>query len=283
MIKYLLAALALIISLHSFGQTSSSFLFKVTKTNFKLTLNDGIVLDCTKFVPSDTAAGGLPAVIFLHGFGGSKNENLSKKGYYTFAFSMRGQGKSTGYSNLISRTEMNDLTRVIDYIRNEPSVDRDKIALMGSSQGGILSLMAACSGVNVRCVVSDLSSPEFASSWIENGSVKITLFWSLNYDSTIVRYSNEVKNYRRWILSDKKEKWDSLSNYLPEYRDFLLKIKKLDVPVLISNSWQDKFFNTLGVIKASYLINVPFKMYFGEVPGHGSDTVYSESWEAETK
>jgi predicted acyl esterase len=283
LIKYFLPAIAILISLHTYGQTGSNSFFKVTRADFKLTLKDGVILDCTKYIPNDTAAGGLPAVIFLHGFGGSKNdviqfaENLSKKGYYSFAFSMRGQGKSTGYSNLISRTEMNDLIQVIDYIKKEPSVDTDKIALIGSSQGGILSLMAACSRVNVRCVISDLSSPEFASSWIENGSVKITLFWSLNYDSTIVRYSNEVKNYRRWILSDKKDKWDSLSNYLPEYRDFLLKIKNLNVPVLISNSWQDKFFNTLGVIKASYLISVPFKMYFGEVPGHGSDTVYSET------
>jgi predicted acyl esterase len=284
LMKYLLIILLLIIIIHNaHGQTSSNSLLPVSKTDFKLTLKDGIILDCTKFIPNTSNTGGFPAVIFLHGFGGSKNdvipfaENLAKKDYYTFAFSMRGQGNSTGLSNLISRTEMNDLEQVIEYVRNEQSVNKDKIALMGSSQGGILSFMAACSGVNVQCAVSDLSSPEFASSWIENGSVKITLFWSLNYDSSIVRYSREVKNYRRWILSDRKDKWDSLSNYLPEYRDFLLKVKNLNTPVLFANAWQDKFFNTLGVIKASYLLNAPFKMYFGEIPGHGSDTVESET------
>lgn len=255
----------------------------ITRTDFKLKLEDGVILDCSKFIPNSAPPGGLPAVIFLHGFGGSKNdviqfaENLAKEKYYTFAFSMRGQGKSTGKSNLISRTEMNDLIKVIEYVKGEQSVNKDKIAPIGSSQGGILSFMAACSGIDVKCAVSDLSSPEFASSLIENGSVKMTLFWSLNYDSSIVRYSDEIKNYKRWILSDKKDKWDSLSNYLPEYRDFRLKVKNLKIPVLFSNSWQDKFFNTLGIIKASYMIKAPFKMYFGPIKGHGSDTVYSES------
>lgn len=265
------------------AQNSPQVILPVSRTDFKLTLEDGVILDCTKFIPRSVPPGGLPAVIFLHGFGGSKNdviqfaEDLAKEKYCTFAFSMRGQGKSTGNSNLISRTEMNDLIQVIDYVKNEQPVNKDKIALMGSSQGGILAFMAVCSGVNVKCAVSDLSSPEFASSWIENGSVKMTLYWSLNYDSSIVRYSDEIKNYKRWILSYKKDKWDSLSNYLPEYRDFLLKVKNINVPVLFSNSWQDKFFNTLGIIKASYMINSPFKMYFGPIMGHGSDTVYSES------
>jgi predicted acyl esterase len=283
LIKYLfIISLLLIISL-SHGQTNSQTQLPVSRIDFNLTLKDGVILDCTKFIPKTANTGGFPAVIFLHGFGGSKNdvipfaENLAKKGYYTFAFSMRGQGKSTGLSSLISRIEMDDLLQVIEYIRNEKSVNKDKIALMGSSQGGILSLMAVCSGVNIKCAVSDLSSPEFALSWIENGSIKMTLFWSLNYDSSTVRYSDEVKNYKRWILSGKKDKWDSLSNYLPEYRDFLMKVKNLNTPVLFSNAWQDKFFNTLGIIKASYLINAPFKMYFGAIEGHGSDTVYSET------
>ena len=274
----------LLITVHGItAQNRIQVIPPVSRTDFKLTLEDGVILDCTKFIPQSAQPGELPAVIFLHGFGGSKNdviqfaENLAKEKYYTFAFSMRGQGKSTGKSNLISRTEMNDLIQVIDYVKNEQPVNKDKIALIGSSQGGILAFMAACSGIDVNCVVSDLASPEFASSWIENGSVKMTLFWSLNYDSSIVRYSDEIKNYKSWILSDKKDKWDSLSNYLPEYRDFQLKVKNLHTPILFSNAWQDKFFNTLGIIKASYMITSPFKMYFGPIMGHGSDTVYSES------
>lgn len=246
-------------------------------------MDDGTIIDCSKFIPQSFLPGGFPAVIFLHGFGGSKEdvipfaENLAVKGFSAFTYSMRGQGKSTGASHLISRVEMNDLIKIIGYVKNEPSVNQNKVALVGSSQGGILSFMAVSNGADVRCVVADLSSPEFASSWIENGCVKITLFWSLNYDSTIVRYSNEVADYRRWILSDKRDKWDSLEEHLPENRDFIPNVKNTSSPVFFSNAWQDKFFNTLGMIKASKLIPASFKMYFGAVQGHGSDTVYSET------
>jgi predicted acyl esterase len=281
--KYFFITAMIAFASNALPQTTINLKYTVVRADLKLTMEDGTVIDCSKFVPQSNIAGDFPAVIFLHGFGGTKNdvipfaENLAKKGYYTFTYSMRGQGNSTGYSYLISRTEMNDLFEIINYVKSEQAVNNDKIALMGSSQGGILSFMAASNGADVKCVVADLASPEFASSWLENGCVKMTLFWSLNYDSTIVRYSDDVKNYRRWILSEKKDKWDSLAAYLPEYRDFLLKVKNLKAPILVSNAWQDKFFNTGGIIKASYRVTSPFKMYFGPIEGHGSDTVYSET------
>jgi predicted acyl esterase len=282
-LKYLFISTVLLFVFNEYSRTGLNQPYPVNRKDLLLTMSDGTEIDCSEFTPESSTAGNLPAVIFLHGFGGTKNDvipfakDLAKESYFTFTYSMRGQGNSTGYSNLISRTEMSDLLEIINYVKNQPSVTKDKIALVGSSQGGILSFMAAANGADVRCVVADLASPEFASSWLENGCVKMTLFWSLNYDSTTVRYSDEVKNYRRWILSEKKDKWDSLVNYLPEYRDFMLKVKNLKAPILASNTWQDKFFNTIGMIKASYRIASPFIMYFGPIEGHGSDTIYSET------
>ncbi len=279
---FLLIVLLLIAS-SAFSQTSLNIQNPVKRTDFNLSLEDGITLDCSKFSPQTTQPEGIPAVIFLHGFGGSKNdvipfaENLAKYGYYTFTYSMRGQGSSTGLSNVISTTEMNDLLQVIDFVKSEQGVNKDRIGLTGSSQGGILSFMAASNGVDVKCIVADLASPEFASNWIENGCVKMTLFWSLNYDSTIVRYSDEAKNFKRWILSNKKDKWDSLAYYLPKDRDFTSQLENMNVPMLASNSWQDKFFNTYGMIKASGLITSSYKMYYGTIGGHGSDTTHEET------
>lgn len=283
LMKYTLIIFVLLhLSAQAFSQKSLNVLHPVSRTDFSLSLADGVVLDCSKFVPETNIEGGLPAVIFLHGFGGSKNdvipfaENLASYGYCTFAYSMRGQGNSAGFSNLISRTEMEDLIQVIEFVKNQAEVNKHRIGLTGSSQGGILSFMAAAAGADIKCIVADLASPEFASSWIENGCVKMTLFWSLNYDSTIVRYSAEAKNFKRWILSGSKDKWDSLSNYLPKNRDFTSLLKNLSAPMLSSNSWQDKFFNTYGMIKASGIITAPYKMYFGAIEGHGSDSAFEE-------
>ncbi len=274
---------AFIFTLPAYSQTSSNTVYPVMRTNFNLTLSDGVILDCSKFTPETAKTGGLPAVIFLHGFGGSKNdvnpfaENLARYGYCTFSYTMRGQGKSTGLTNLISTTEMKDLMQVIELVKSKQEINPDRIALIGSSQGGILAFMAACSGAEVKCIVADLTSPEFASNWIENGCVKMTLLWSLNYDSTIVRYSPGAKNFKRWILSNRKDKWDRLAAHLPIDRDFVSSLDEMNVPMLASNSWQDRFFNTNGIIKASNLINAPFKMYFGAIGGHGSDTAEAET------
>lgn len=270
-------------SSHLCSQKSLNVKYNVVRTDLTLPMTDGVMLDCTKFIPEGiTKESSLAAVIFCHGFGGSKNdaipfaEGLAKLGYYTFTFSMRGQGNSQGYSNLISSTEMNDMLKVIEYVKKEPVTKDDRIALSGSSQGGIISFMAGCSGADVRCIISDLASPEFASDWIENGCVKTTLFWSINYDSSIVRYNDEVKQYRNWILFDSRENWEKLSKSIIKDRDFPDKVSNLKAPIFITNNWQDKFFNALGMLRASQNIKVPFQMNFSAVQGHGSDTSGAE-------
>jgi predicted acyl esterase len=49
------------------------------------------------------------------------------------------------------------------------------------------------------------------------------------------------------------------------------------VPILITDAWQDKFFNAAGMIKATRLLKAPFLAYFGAVDGHGSDTSFAEN------
>jgi predicted acyl esterase len=258
--------------------------FSQTRIDFWLTMPDGVKLDCTKFVPEKKIIEEkFPAIIFLHGLGGSKEdvipfaENYTKYGYCTFAYSMRGQGGSTGLSNLISTLEMKDVLYVINYVQSDSNVNKDRVALVGSSQGGILAFMAACSGADVRCIVSDLSSPEFASSWLENGCIKTSLLWSLSMDSTQVRYNHKVQKFREWILTDRKKNWDRLSKYLPAGRDFTDRVEDLNCPILSSNSWQDKYFNADDIIQASESIPVQFRLYLGAVEGHGSDTTFTEN------
>jgi predicted acyl esterase len=105
----------------------------------------------------------------------------------------------------------------------------------------------------------------------------MTLFWALNYDSSNVRYSIPAKKFRKWILDDKRTSWAKLARYLPEDRDFAVMVKNLRTPILISNSWQDKFFNANGTITACASISAPYRIYLGAVRGHGSDTTFNEN------
>jgi predicted acyl esterase len=247
-------------------------------------MKDSVLIDCTKFIPEEKRpAKGWPVIMFCHGFSESKETEVpdamdqAQFGYYTFVYTMRGQGHSGGLSNLISTVEMNDLLQVLDYIKQDTSADSSCIAIFGASQGGIIPFMAVCNGARVSMVMSDLASPEFASSWIENGSIKITFFFSINYDSSVVRYTDDVQNLRRWALSKENDKWDSLAYFLSRGRDYLDKVPLCKIPVLITNAWQDKYFNAAGMIKAAKMLKVPFMAYFGAVDGHGADTSYDEN------
>jgi predicted acyl esterase len=263
--------------------TFSKRVLSYTEIDFWFTTSDNIQLDCTKCIPDGTPpSGGWPAVILCHGFGLDKYdplswaENLADNHVYSLVYSMRGQGQSGGFSNMISTTEMNDLMQMIQYVKTQPNVNPNKIGLGGSSQGGIIPFMAVCNGANVKCIDAELSSPEFASSWINNGGIKMTLLWSASYSSDIVRYNSTTGSFRSWMLSSAKDKWDSLAYYLPLNRDFANKVSSCQVPVLTSNAWQDKFFNSSGDIHAASVLAPSFRMYYGAMDGHGSDTSDAE-------
>ena len=50
-----------------------------TRYDFSLTLSDGVQLDCSKFVPGGNAPSvGYPCIIFCHGYGRSKEDDLSE-------------------------------------------------------------------------------------------------------------------------------------------------------------------------------------------------------------
>ena len=250
----------------------------VIQVDFMYAMNDGTLLDCTRFYPDGTPpAGGWPALIYCHGYGGTKFEDLSSAeeqasyGYFTLVYSMRGQGISEGQSNLISTLEMNDFIKLVNFTKSQSIVNPNRVGAVGGSQGGTIPFMAACNGTSLRCIVSDVSNPKFASDWMYNKSIKMTLLWTLSYDSTIVRYNPLLKAFRTWILADTPDKFDSLATFIPQNRDFSGIVGNNTAPIIISTVWQDKFFDTKPMIDAIPFITPDKRMYFGTFDAHGAD------------
>ena len=265
---------------------SNSDALPVTRIDFTVTLRDGTILDALKFIPQGTPpAGGWPTVVFVHGYGDNK-ETLAgfaaaqaEYGYYTTTFSMRGQGHSTGLSNLISTTEAQDMIEFINFIKQDTpnGINPNNILVMGGSQGGLVPYMACTMGMNVRTIISALAPPNFATSWIENGCIKMTLLWTVEYTPDTARYTPQVARMSDWIYSPAKQYWDSLAFYLPQNRDFMNGIANNRVPLIMEGSWQDKFFNASGIMKASALnTGSIFRLYLGAVQGHGGDNSPTE-------
>ena len=104
------------------------------------------------YVP-ENAGEKLPAVIFSHGFGGNYRvgaqyaEILAENGYAVYCFDFCGGSpgsRSDGSTLEMSAfTEKDDLDAVIETIRGLDYIDGDNIFLMGSSQGGAVSAIAA--------------------------------------------------------------------------------------------------------------------------------------------
>jgi predicted acyl esterase len=263
----------------------------VIKQDFMITLRDNVQMDCSKFYPSEPnpyLPNGYPTVIMVHGYGDRKEtlegfaSSQSSYGYVVYTYSVRGQGNSGGLSNLISTTEAQDLIEFVNFIRTDfqTGLDTSKILIMGGSQGGTIPYIAACmGGLKVKTFISALTSPEFASSWIENGSIKMTFLWTIDYPSDTARYSPQVLAMRNWVYSSAPDKWDSLAYWLPKDRNFTSIVSQNTIPIMMENAWQDKFFNAKGNINNIPFVTSPKRYYFGAVRGHGGDySTTEDTW-----
>jgi predicted acyl esterase len=261
--------------------------FQIIRKDTMIAMSDGIKLDVSVFYPDTTKpTAGWPAIIFCHGYGGSKHDYFNDallqtaEGYYCLCYTMRGQKGSEGLSNLISTVEMNDFIQVLNYVKSQSLVNPLMVGAMGASQGGTLPLMATCTYPTsnlLKCICSDVSSPEFATSWIENKCIKMSLLWSLSYPDSVVKYTPQVKAYRNWILANTPDKWDSLAYYLPINRDFSNKLHDNIVPICFGLVWQDKFFNVDGFLKNLGNISSFYRMYLGTFDAHGADPEMNET------
>ncbi len=262
--------------------------YNVIQQDFNITLRDNVILDCSKFYPDTNnifLPNGYPGVIMCHGYGDRKEtlagfaHDQASYGYVSYTYSMRGQGLSGGLSNLISMTEAQDLIEFVNYVKHDQAsgVDSANILIMGGSQGALIPFMAACNGMNVRCMISALASPEFASNWIDNGSIKMTFLWTISYTPDTARYSPQVTAMQNWVYSNAMDKWDSLARWVPDNRDFKTQVSQNTVPIMLENSWQDYFFNAYGNISTINNLTSPKRYYFGAVQGHGGDTSGTEN------
>ena len=104
------------------------------------------------FILRPEGSGRLPTVIVSHGFGSCTRDTKKyarvfvDEGYAAvcFDFCMSGSGKSSGSSLGMSvLTEKVDLLNVLDYVKTLDFVDVEHITLVGCSQGGFVSALAA--------------------------------------------------------------------------------------------------------------------------------------------
>lgn len=122
---------------------------KITRSTFTCA-RDGLTIRGTQFLPEGEQ---LPVAIISHGFMANQQSvvkyarQFARWGYASYCFDFSGgciKGKSDGNTTDMSvLTEKEDLKAVIFYVKELPFVNPDRLILMGCSQGGFVSALAA--------------------------------------------------------------------------------------------------------------------------------------------
>jgi dienelactone hydrolase len=124
----------------------------------EFTTQDRIKISAT-FHQTENAIGKSPAIILIHQGGSSKEEwteskiwkQLIEKGYVLLAYDIRLHGKSEKDKGDIYNLFNNpvraplDLIAAINFLKNNPKIDSNRIGILGASIGGNLAAVTASS------------------------------------------------------------------------------------------------------------------------------------------
>ncbi|MGM5485179.1 MAG: alpha/beta hydrolase family protein [Nanobdellota archaeon] len=176
-----------------------------------------------------------PLVIMVHGFLSSKDsgsylglaEKLSRAGFATFRFDYYAHGESQGSMKSFTLTKaLNAVDAALEKARSFRVVDEDRISMLGSSMGGLLTLYR---------------SDKVRSSALICPAVNFRELFDMRYSEKEIAYWKE-KGYAE-IFNYAKEKPEKLG--FDYYRDAVnydgyKKAENLETPVLITHGDKDK-------------------------------------------
>jgi predicted esterase len=220
--SFLIVALLLIQAEPSPAEVKAGFLALLDRPKVALDAkldraetNDGLVVEHLSFASETKADGTIervptllvrpedttrrrPAVIVLHGTGGSKEglksglDELARKGFVAVSIDGRYHGErakglkgTEAYLQAITRAWRSkpgepqehpfyydtcwDVWRTIDYLQTRPEVDPDRIGLIGYSKGGIETWLAGAVDDRVKVAIPAISVQSFAWGLENNG------------------------------------------------------------------------------------------------------------------
>ena len=168
----------------------------------------------------------VPLVIFSHELGNSHTsgiryaERLAQYGYAVYAFDFRGgsapgtENRSSGSNREMSvLTEASDLEAVLEAAKGWDFVDSSSIYLLGGSQGGLVTIIAASRHPDaikgIMLMYPALSAKEdhishyrtkeevpeevgLFGGWMQVGRNYITDLWDLDFESMLSSYTGKV-------------------------------------------------------------------------------------------
>lgn len=244
-----------------------------------VTMNDGVRLDTSVCIPeAEAPTDGWPAILFVHGHGdtGSKAATLDQarhyagRGYLTVCYSVRGQGCSEGLSFHLGPREIFDLQDMLDWILSDLPVHSQKVAVVGSSQGGWHAYMAAAHHPQVATVVPQNIFTDFAQFAVRNGCLTRWFFTRTMRRRIMTAGLQDLA--RQWAIAGQ---WQRLQEWVRPTSPRLF-ADRIRCPVFILHGWHDMGMPPNEVIALFQRLDVPKKLYLGGGGHDGQDSAQAD-------
>jgi predicted acyl esterase len=176
-LKACLAALATALVLVAGEAPASQF----AKQDLTISMDDGVSIAATLYLPDGAApTGGWPALVFLHGLSGKRQDmNALVEGYGFFpgnyailTFDARGHGESGGLVGIDGPREVADVRAIRNWLAARSDVSDTKIGAWGISYGGGAIFNSLVAGVPWSAVVTVETWTDLYSALMPQGLVK---------------------------------------------------------------------------------------------------------------
>jgi uncharacterized protein len=189
-----------------------------------------------------------PVIVLAHGFSTSKNsgtyttlaEKLAKHDISTFRFDFFGHGESEGkFENITISEAVDDILHAIKYLKTQKYI---KIGLMGSSFGGISSIIAASKTNDLYLLALKSPVSNYLEKEIETKSEEELEDW-------------KTKGYRIYVSGDGRESKLNYS-FFEDFRnnDGYKAAPKIKIPTLIVHGDKDEIVPYKQSVKTCKLI-----------------------------
>lgn len=272
MVKVLLAALVAALVLVA-GEAAGS---PTAKQDVSIPMDDGASIAATLYVPDGTApSGGWPAIVFLHGLSGNRQQmNALVEGYGftggTYAiltFDARGHGDSGGLVGIDGPREVADTRAVHDWLAARPEISDTKIGAWGISYGGGAVFNSLVAGVPWTAVATVETWTDLYSALMPQGLVKSGLVAGLSTSIpdarrdpslaplTAAAFEGDLAAVKPWATA----------------RSSLAKLGSITTPVFMAQGRRDFLFGIDQGTRAFQRLKGPKVLYVG-LHGHAPST-----------
>jgi len=270
--KVWLAALATALVLVG-GEATGSI---AAQQDVSIPMDDGVSIGATLYVPDGTPpAGGWPALVFLHGLSGNRQQmnalvegyGISGQGLAVLTFDARGHGESGGLVGIDGPREVADTRAVRDWLAARPEVSDTKIGAWGISYGGGAIFNSLVAGVPWSAVFTVETWTDLYSALMPQGLVKSGLVAGLagsippeKRDPSLVAvqaaaFAGNAAAVKPWA----------------DARSSLSRLGSVTTPVYMAQGRRDFLFGIDQGARAFRLLKGPKTLYVG-LHGHAPST-----------